>query len=101
MVAVDRHGKRFGNEALSDHEFGRGSTLYNHFRGDMEHKPNPNPAPAGKGPFYAAKIQMGDPGTFAGIGVNERSEVTTEVGTAVPGLVAVGAAAVSVFGAGI
>ncbi|WP_205759936.1 FAD-binding protein [Arthrobacter sp. PAMC25564] len=59
--------------------------LYNHFRGDMEHKPNPNLAPVGKGPYYAAKIQMGDLGTFAGIGVNERCEVTTEEGTAIPG----------------
>ena len=63
----------------------------------MEHKPNPNLAPVGKGPYYAAKIQMGDLGTFAGIGVNERYEVTTEEGTAIPGLIAVGAAAVSVF----
>ncbi|MET3948883.1 succinate dehydrogenase/fumarate reductase flavoprotein subunit [Arthrobacter sp. UYCu512] len=43
---------------------------------------------------------MGDLGTFAGIGVNERSEVTTEEGTAIPGLIAVGAAAVGVFGGG-
>ena len=87
-------------ERGEDPAFGRGSTLYNHFRGDMEHKPNPNLAPLDKGPYYAAKIQMGDLGTFAGIGVNERSEVTTEEGTAIPGLIAVGAAAVSVFGGG-
>lgn len=83
-----------------DPAFGRGSTLYNHFRGDLEHKPNPNLAPVGRGPYYAAKIQMGDLGTFAGVGVNERSEVVTTEGTAVPGLLAVGAAAVSVFGGG-
>ncbi|MDD0856795.1 FAD-binding protein [Arthrobacter alpinus] len=85
-------------EAGKDPEFGRGSTLYNHFRGDMEHKPNPNLAPVGKGPYYAAKIQMGDLGTFAGIGVNNRSEAITEEGASIPGLVAVGSAAVSVFG---
>ena len=48
----------------------------------------------------AAKIQMGDLGTFAGVGVNENSEATTAEGAAIPGLLAVGAAAVSVFGGG-
>jgi succinate dehydrogenase/fumarate reductase flavoprotein subunit len=43
---------------------------------------------------------MGDLGTFAGLGVNENSEVVTAEGTVVPGLLAVGAAAVSVFGGG-
>ncbi len=89
-----------GAERGEDPEFGRGSTLYNNFRGDMGHKPNPNLAPLDKGPFYAAKIRMGDLGTFAGLGINERSEVVTEDGQAVPGLYAVGAAAVSVFGGG-
>lgn len=56
--------------------------------------------PLDKGPFYAAQIRMGDLGTFAGIGINDRSEVTTADGTAVPCLYAVGAAAVSVFGGG-
>jgi len=43
---------------------------------------------------------MGDLGTFAGLGINDRSEVLTKEGRAVPGLYAVGAAAVSVFGGG-
>lgn len=89
-----------GAEAGEDPAFGRGSTEYNHFRGDMEHKPNPNLAPLDEGRFYAAKIRMGDLGTFAGLGVNERSEATTEDGRTIPGLYAVGAAAVSVFGGG-
>lgn len=89
-----------GAEVGEDPAFGRGSTLYNHFRGDLEHKPNPNLAPLDDGAFYAAKIRMGDLGTFAGLAVNERSEVITAEGAAVPGLYAVGAAAVSVFGGG-
>ncbi|UKA52581.1 FAD-dependent oxidoreductase [Arthrobacter sp. FW305-BF8] len=87
-------------ERGEDPAFGRGSTQYNHFRGDLEHQPNPNLAPVGKGPYYAAKIQMGDLGTFAGLGVNEHSEVVTAEGSVVPGLLAVGTAAVSVFGGG-
>ena len=43
---------------------------------------------------------MGDLGTFAGIGVNGDNEVVTKEGTVIPGLLAVGAAAVSVFGGG-
>ncbi|MFD1213613.1 FAD-binding protein, partial [Arthrobacter sp. GCM10027362] len=89
-----------GAEKGEDPAFGRGSTEYNHFRGDPEHRPNPNLAPLEEGAFYAAKIRMGDLGTFAGLAVNDRSEVVTKDGGAVPGLYAVGAAAVSVFGGG-
>ena len=64
----------------------------------MEHQPNPSLAPVGTGPYCTAKTQLGGLGTLAGLGVNERSEVTTEEGTAIPGLIAVGA--VSVFGSG-
>ncbi|WP_425840920.1 FAD-dependent oxidoreductase [Streptomyces fractus] len=83
-----------------DPAFRRGSNWFHHFKGDMEHKPNPNLAPIDKGPFYAVKIQMGDLGTYAGLSVNTRSEVLTETGEAVPGLYAVGTSAVSVFGGG-
>lgn len=83
-----------------DPKFKRGSNWFHHFKGDMEHKPNPNLATIDQGPFYAVKIQMGDLGTYAGLSVNHRSEVTTADGEAVPGLYAVGTAAVSVFGGG-
>ncbi len=83
-----------------DPAFGRGSTKYHHFKGDPKHEPNPNLAPLDKAPYYAAKIQMGDLGTFAGVAVNAKSQVTDADGTEIPGLYAVGAAAVSVFGGG-
>ena len=89
-----------GAAAGTDPEFGRGSTEYNHFRGDLEHKPNPNLAPLDRGPFYAAKIQMGDLGTFAGVAVDADSTAVTAEGAPIPGLYAVGAAARSVFGGG-
>jgi hypothetical protein len=51
-IGVDAAGltatiERFNRDAVAgeDTQFGRGSTAYNHFRGDMEHKPNPNLAP--------------------------------------------------------
>lgn len=101
-LGLEKTIERFNKDAIAgnDTEFGRGSTAYNHFRGDMEHKPNPNLAPLLKGPFYAAKVRMGDIGTFAGIDVDERSRVIREDGSAIPGLYSVGAAAVSVFGGG-
>lgn len=93
---------RFNDGAMrgEDPEFGRGSTAYNHFRGDPEHQPNPNLAPLTKAPFYAAKVEMGDLGSFAGIDVDTDSRVLAEDGTAIPGLFSVGASAVSAFGGG-
>ncbi|MFD2399679.1 FAD-binding protein [Prauserella oleivorans] len=53
-----------------------------------------------QGPYYAVKIEMGDLGTYAGLAVNTRSEVLDDDNQPVPGLYAVGTAAVSVFGGG-
>lgn len=83
-----------------DPKFHRGSNWFHHFKGDMDHKPNPNLAPIDKGPFYAVKIQMGDLGTYAGLAVNQRSEVLDDRSEPIAGLYAVGTAAVSVFGGG-
>lgn len=83
-----------------DQDFGRGSTAYNHFRGDMAHKPNPNLAELDKAPYYAVKIRMGDLGSFAGLDVDNDASVLDTSGHTIPGLHAVGASAVSVFGGG-
>lgn len=106
-IGVDAAGlqatlDRFNQDAVAgeDTEFGRGSTAYNHFRGDMDHQPNPNLATLDKAPYYAAKVRMGDLGTFAGIDVDARHAVIRADGSRIPGLYSVGAAAVSVFGGG-
>ncbi|HEY4534376.1 MAG TPA: FAD-dependent oxidoreductase [Enteractinococcus sp.] len=83
-----------------DEDFGRGSTAYNHFRGDPSHKPNPNLAELKKAPYYAVRIKMGDLGSFAGLDVDNDASVLDSSGRQIPGLYAVGAAAVSVFGGG-
>lgn len=105
-TGIDERGlretlERFNHDAVAgeDTEFGRGSTAYNHFRGDLEHKPNPNLAPLSTPPFYATKVRMGDLGTFAGIDVDADGAVLAEAGP-IPGLYAVGSSAVSVFGGG-
>jgi len=95
-VAEFNHDAELGE----DTRFGRGSTEYNHFRGDPTHKPNPNLAPLDKAPYFAAKIQMGDLGTFAGIAVDHNDQVVDSSDTPIPGLFAAGSAAVSVFGGG-
>lgn len=83
-----------------DEDFGRGSTAYNHFRGDPAHKPNPNLAELKKAPYYAVRIRMGDLGSFAGIEVDNDAAALNGDGRQIPGLHAVGASAVSVFGGG-
>lgn len=81
-----------------DREFGRGTTAYNRFLGDPEHKPNPCVAPIADGPFYAIHIVIGDLGTFAGIRTDGFGRAVAITGNVVEGLYAVGNDAASVMG---
>jgi len=46
-----------------DPEFGRGTTAYNRYLGDAQHKPNPCLKPLEEPPFYAIQVVPGDLGT--------------------------------------
>jgi succinate dehydrogenase/fumarate reductase flavoprotein subunit len=81
-----------------DPEFGRGSTAFNRFLGDADHKPNPNVAPIGKGPYYALKLLMGDLGTFNGLVTDTVGRVLGEDSSPIPGLYAVGNDRASIMG---
>lgn len=81
-----------------DPEFGRGSTAFNRFLGDADHKPNPNVAPIGAGPYYALKLLMGDLGTFNGLVTDVVGRVIGHDGAPIPGLYAVGNDRASVMG---
>ncbi len=81
-----------------DPEFGRGSSSYNRYLGDPEHKPNPCVAPLATGPFYAIRVVLGDLGTFAGLATNERGQVLRADGSSISGLYAVGNDALSIMG---
>ncbi|OAE98948.1 3-oxosteroid 1-dehydrogenase [Bradyrhizobium centrolobii] len=81
-----------------DREFKRGSTAFNRYLGDAEHKPNPNVAPIGGGPYYALKIIMGDLGTFDGLTTDVVGRVLLRDGAAIPGLYAVGNDRASIMG---
>lgn len=82
----------------ADPIFGRGSTAYNRYLGDAEHKPNPNVAPMEQAPFYAVRVGMGDLGTFAGLKTDAKARVLDSKGAPVPGLYAVGNDAASIMG---
>jgi succinate dehydrogenase/fumarate reductase flavoprotein subunit len=81
-----------------DRAFKRGSTAFNRYLGDPEHKPNPNVAPIGAGPYYALKIIMGDLGTFDGLTTDVVGRVVRHDGSAVAGLYAVGNDRASIMG---
>ncbi|MDB5826711.1 MAG: 3-oxosteroid 1-dehydrogenase [Variovorax sp.] len=81
-----------------DPEFGRGSTSFNRYLADAEHKPNPCVAPILKGPFYALKVVMGDLGTFDGIRTDVVGRVLAADGQPIPGLYAAGNDRASVMG---
>lgn len=81
-----------------DAQFGRGSTAFNRYLADPEHRPNPCVAPVQKGPFYAVKVVMGDLGTFDGLCTTPVGEVLRADGAVVPGLFAVGNDRASIMG---
>ena len=81
-----------------DPEFGRGSTAFNRYLADPEHKPNPCVAPVQTGPFYAVKVVMGDLGTFDGIQTRVTGEVLRRDGSVIAGLYAAGNDRASIMG---
>ena len=81
-----------------DPAFGRGSTAFNRYLADPEHRPNPCVAPVRNGPFYAVKVVMGDLGTFDGVRTSVVGEVLRRDGSAIDGLYAVGNDRASIMG---
>lgn len=94
--------EEFNDNARTGHDpvFGKGSTAYNHYQGDMANKPNPCLAPIEIGPFYAVKIETGDIGTFSGLRTTAHAEVLGDDNSVISGLFAVGADMGTVFGGG-
>jgi len=87
-------------EAGSDEDFARGKSLYDHFYGDPEHRPNPNLGTVAKAPFYALEVHPGAIGTKGGARTNEKAQVLHANGQAIPGLYAAGNVMASVMGPG-
>ena len=93
-IAAFNEGARVGEDRL----FGRGVDEFNRFKGDPLHTPNPSLAPVECAPFYATRVQTGDLGSYAGLAIDPRARVLTREGDTIPGLFAVGTAALTVFG---
>jgi succinate dehydrogenase/fumarate reductase flavoprotein subunit len=81
-----------------DRQFGRGTTSFNRYLADPEHKPNPCVAPIGNGPYYALRVVMGDLGTFDGITTDVVGRVLDAGNQPIAGLYAVGNDRASVMG---
>jgi succinate dehydrogenase/fumarate reductase flavoprotein subunit len=81
-----------------DPAFGRGSTLYNRYKGDARNQPNPCVAPIERGPFYAVKVVPGSFGTFAGLRTDGCARVLSASGLPIPGLYAAGTDIATVMG---
>lgn len=72
-----------------DAAFGKGSTSYQRYLGDGEHKPNPCLRPL-DGPFYAIEIFPGDIGTSMGLDITAKGQVKARDGAVIEGLFACG-----------
>jgi succinate dehydrogenase/fumarate reductase flavoprotein subunit len=81
-----------------DPQFGRGTTAFNRYLGDADHKPNPNVAVVGDGPYYAIKLVMGDLGSFDGLSTDRIGRVLGRDLSPIEGLYAVGNDRASVMG---
>lgn len=106
-IGVDAAGlvetvKRFNEmaEAGVDKDFRRGESVYDHFYGDPEFKPNPNLGPISKPPFIALQIHPGAIGTKGGAKVNTNGQVMRVDGKPVEGLYAAGNVMAGLTGAG-
>lgn len=93
VQAYNRHAS-----SGKDPAFHRGSTSFNRYLADPEHKPNPCVAPVEHGPFYAVKVLMGDLGTFDGLRTSVVGEVLQQDGQPIEGLYAAGNDRASLMG---
>jgi 3-oxosteroid 1-dehydrogenase len=81
-----------------DEDFGRGTSGYDHYYGDITNKPNPSLGPVDKGPFYAVKMVPGDLGTKGGIVTDEDGRALRPDGSVIDGLYAAGNTSAPVMG---
>jgi 3-oxosteroid 1-dehydrogenase len=106
-IGVDAAGltrtiERFNRFARAgiDRDFRRGESVYDHFYGDPEHKPNPNLGPLEKAPFLALQVHPGAIGTKGGAKVDTEARVLRVDGKPIQGLYAAGNVMAGVTGPG-
>ncbi len=89
----------FAREGV-DHDFGRGSGIFDNYYGDPGVRPNPNLGPLERPPFTAVQLVPGDLGTKGGVLTDAQARVLDESGVPIEGLYAAGSTAASVMDAG-
>ncbi len=99
-ATLEATAARFNAQAEQgrDDDFGKGSTEYNRYLGDAEHRPNPCIGALQRGPFYAVKVVAGDIGTAVGIACNANAQALGSEGQPIPGLYMAGNDMHSVMG---
>jgi 3-oxosteroid 1-dehydrogenase len=90
---------RFAVEG-SDPELRRGESLYDHFYGDPEHRPNPNLGTIEKPPFYAIQVHPGAIGTKGGVRIDRDARALRIDGRPIAGLYAAGNVTAGITGPG-
>jgi 3-oxosteroid 1-dehydrogenase len=83
-----------------DKDFRRGESVYDHFYGDPDNRPNPNLGALATPPFHAIEVHPGAIGTKGGPRIDEHARVLSVEGAPIPGLYAAGNVAQGVTGAG-
>lgn len=107
IIGIDPDGlketvNQFNQYAIAgiDPDFHRGGNSYDRFQGDPDHQPNPNLGKIEKGPYYAIEIHKSNLGTKGGPKIDINGRVLNVHNKVIPGLYAVGNAAMGVTGPG-
>lgn len=88
VATVDEHNG-FSRDGV-DRRFGKGSTFYNRFNGDVGNRPNPCLAPIEHPPFFAVEVFPCPIGTSLGLATDADASVLGDDGRPIPGLYAGG-----------
>jgi 3-oxosteroid 1-dehydrogenase len=81
-----------------DEDFHRGESAYGRYYGDPTYKPNPNLGEISRGPYYAAKMVLGDLGTKGGVRTDVHGRALRDDGSVIDGLYAAGNVSAAVMG---
>lgn len=81
-----------------DHDFARGTTVYEKANGDAAHQPNPSIGALKTAPFYAIRLWPGDIGAATGLVGDENGRLLRRDGSVIEGLYACGADLQSIMG---
>lgn len=97
LTATTQRFNGFARKGV-DEDFGRGRSGYDHYYGDITHKPNPSLGEVAKAPYYAVRMVPGDLGTKGGIDTDAAGRALRADGSVIDGLYAAGNTSAPVMG---